>query len=456
MLDRIRRTIERYDMFRPGMKVGVAVSGGADSVCLLHILLEFDLQLHVLHLNHNLRGDESRADADFVGQLAGRLGLPCTVRGADFATITGNLEQTAREARLAFYREAIVTRMAERVALGHTRSDQAETVLFRFLRGSGTAGLAGIRPVTADGLIRPLLDVDRSEVVRYLRDRGIPWRDDVTNSSRQFARNRIRHNLLPDLELKWNPAIRETLAHTADWALAEEVFWEEELNRIWNQWFPELNGFVSLRCQELLELPLAVGRRVVRRAIERSKGDLRGVDFSHIAAVLALASRSQGHGRVQMPGLEVLRSFDWLRFAIPAPRPDGYRLAAAVPGEVQIPGAGLSICLELIENPETMGPSNSVYNNSAMGGLEWSRLSGSLALRNWRPGDHYRPAGSTGEEKIKTLFQDARIPLWERKQWPVLVDGELIVWVRRFGPAAAVAANSGSRSILRVREVETN
>ncbi len=160
-------------MFQPGNKVGVAVSGGADSVCLLHVLREFDLRLHVLHLNHNLRGDESRDDAEFVRQLAGALQLPCTIREANFADSFGNLEQDAREARLGFFREVISSGLVDRVALGHTRSDQAETVLFRFLRGSGTAGLAGIRPVTADGIVRPLFDVERAEVEGFLRDRGI-------------------------------------------------------------------------------------------------------------------------------------------------------------------------------------------------------------------------------------------------------------------------------------------
>jgi len=146
MVSRIERTIERYHMFQPGQSVGVAVSGGADSVCLLHVLLElaprWDLRLSVLHLDHGLRGEESRGDARFVRELAGRLGLPVCIREVQVAAAPDNLEQAARKARLAFFRERIASGAVERVALGHTRSDQAETVLFRFLRGSGTAGLA--------------------------------------------------------------------------------------------------------------------------------------------------------------------------------------------------------------------------------------------------------------------------------------------------------------------------
>lgn len=442
-------------MFRPGMKVGVAVSGGADSVCLLHVLRELDLRLHVLHLNHNLRGEESRVDADFVGQLAASLDIPCTIHEADFSGSHGNLEQAARDARLALFRQAIADGLVERVAVGHTRSDQAETVLFRFLRGSGTAGLAGIRPVTADGVVRPLIEIDREEIRRYLRGRAIAWREDASNGSGQFARNRIRHGLLPQLEHDWNPALGEILAHTAEWAQAEESYWDGALTSIWPGVAKEQNGFVLLSCPALVRLPQAVSRRVIRQAVARAKGDLRGVDFHHVAAVLDMAAGQSGHGRVQMPALAVVRSFDWLRFAPPVPRPESYRLPAQVPGQLRIPGCSLVLCLELIEKPETLDPSVYVYNE-VMGSLEWPRLSTFLEVRNWQPGDRYRPAGSTGEQKIKTLFQHARIPLWERVHWPVLVDGESIVWARRFGAAAGFAANSGSRSILRIREMETH
>ncbi len=226
----IRRTIERYRMLEPGQRVGVAVSGGADSVCLLYALLELGgLELSVLHVDHGLRGEESRGDAAFVRELAAGLGLPFCLREIDLPA--GNLEQEARKARLSFFREHLAQGHADRVALGHTRRDQAETVLFRILRGAGTAGLAGIRPVTAGGLVRPLIDVERAEVEEFLRGRGIAWREDSTNAAPDFARNRIRHRLLPQLAADWNPGIVETLARTAEFAQAEEAYWEAEIGR---------------------------------------------------------------------------------------------------------------------------------------------------------------------------------------------------------------------------------
>jgi tRNA(Ile)-lysidine synthase len=448
LLQRVAATIDRYGMLEPGQSVGVAVSGGADSVCLLHVLMLLGkFRLHVLHLNHNLRGEESRGDAEFVRQLAGELGLPVTIEDARLAG--GNLEQAAREARLAFFRSAPV----DRIALGHTLSDQAETVLFRFLRGSGTAGLAGIRPVTSDGMVRPLLEVERSDVERFLRERSLPWREDSTNAGRQFARNRIRHDLMPLLQREWNPAIAHSLSQTARWAQGEEAYWEQELERLSENRLIEKDAAILVDCARIAALPVAAARRLIRRAMERACGSLRGIDFAHVEAVLALALRPQGYGHAAVPGLEVVRSCEWVRLArrTAAGRGSSYSIPAAIPGTLRLPGTPRGISLELIEKSETFETPESVYNGE-MGCLDWPSLSGSLEFRNWMPGDRYQPIGSNRVEKIKTLFQRARIPIWERRGWPVLWDGPAIVWARRFGPSAQAAAHSTSTVILQIRD----
>ena len=454
MLDRILATIARYRMFSKGQRIGVAVSGGADSVCLLHVLVElagrWHLALHVLHVNHALRGAESHQDAESVAALAARLGLPCTLRDAPVPGHSDNLEQAARKLRLAFFRETIAGGAVDRVALGHTRSDQAETVLFRFLRGSGGAGLAAIRPVTADSLVRPLIDIDREEARAWLGERNIPWREDSSNASLEFARNRIRHHLLPQLAREWNPAITETLSQTADWALAEEDWWRTEIDRLAAEHLSHADGGVLLRTEALASLPLAAARRLVRRAMELAKGDLRAIDFGHVARVLQLACGPEG-GWAQAPGLDICRSFNWIRFAPPA-HDTPYRLPITVPATVRVPGTDLAISLELIEKPETSPTGESVYND-VVGCLDWNRLSGALELRNWQPGDRYQPQGASGEEKVTDLFQEARIPLWKRAQWPIISDGSGIVWSRRFGSAASCAAAPGCSMILRVEEV---
>jgi tRNA(Ile)-lysidine synthase len=462
MIEQVAKTITRYSMFQPGQRVGVAISGGADSVCLLYVLRElaphWNLRLAVLHLDHQLRGEESRQDAAFVRALAAMLDLPFELQETDVAAWcreTGeNLEQAARAARLEFFRRLTQSGVVDRMATGHTRSDQAETVLFRFLRGSGTAGLAGIRPVTDDGVVRPLLEIDRAEIERYLRERGIAWRNDATNASTAFARNRIRHELLPQLTRDWNPAMAETLAHTADWAQAEEAYWESELARLSPVHLISQPAAILIQTDPLAALPLAVARRLVRHAIEMAKGDLRGIGFEHLSDILELAASAEGHGRVQIPGLDIFRSFGWLRIAPPGVdnlHNRNYRLPLPVPGAVALPGGKVVVHTELFENTNVTETSDAVYNG-CVGLLDWNRISGSLEVRNWRPGDQYQPVGHAGAEKIKVLFQESRVPLWERRHWPVITMGEAILWVRRFGPAAGFAAKPGTSSVLGIRE----
>lgn len=441
-------------MVAPGQHVGVAVSGGVDSVCLLHLLRELSVgPLTVLHLDHQLRGEESRRDAEFVAAMAAQMGLPLIAHAAELSA--GNLEEAGREARLAFFRHAISSGAVDKVATGHTKSDQAETVLFRILRGAGTLGLAAIRPATSDGLIRPLIDIDRQEVRRYLAGRGVEWREDSTNAGRQFARSRIRHELLPQLEREWNPGVIDALARTADCALAEEEYWRTELDRLEGRALTVDRGAVLLDTGVLCDLPLAVARRLVRRAVERTKGDVRGVGFNHIDDVVRLAGSDRGTGRIALPGFGVLRSFGTLRFSA---RGDSsaaapFRIGAPVPGFIPIPGTGRAICLELIEKTTGFDDPEYVYNGG-MGRVNWDRVSNSLVLRSWMPGDRYQPFQSAHISKLKTLFQHARIPSWDRSNWPVLASGDAIVWTRRFGTAAAFAAGPATRTILTVRETD--
>jgi tRNA(Ile)-lysidine synthase len=441
----VLKTILRYNMFKPGDRVGVAVSGGADSVYLLHALAalapRWGLALCVIHLDHGLRGEESRADARFVAGLACRLGMPAHLAERDVGRIHsesgGNLEQTARIARRTYCQEIFERQSLDRIATGHTRSDQAETVLFRFLRGSGTAGLAAIRPVTSNGFVRPLIEIERSAIECWLREHGVEWREDSSNLSPDFARNRIRHTLLPQLIRDWNPALVENLAHTARWAQDEESYWKAEIGRL-------APGPV-LDISRLRAVPPAVQRRLIRSAMEQVKGDLLGIGFAHVEQVLEMAAATKGHGHLHLPGLDAVRSFGWIRFAARKSRSAerAFCVPVTIPGRFPIPHQDRVLALDLIEA--------GAYDGSVPG-LDRDRVSDGLELRNWRPGDRYRPLGRARPEKVKFLFQEARIPLWDRRNWPVLSSAGHIVWARRFGPALEYAATSASRSIVRIRE----
>lgn len=406
-------------MLPPGARVIVAVSGGADSVCLLHVLKE--LAPHsvagVAHFNHKWRPGASDEDERFVAQLA----QPLPFFRAEASPARGNLEQNARRARMAFFSSLGTT-----VALGHTRDDQAETVLFRFLRGSGLAGLSGIAP-TADGIIRPLLEITRKEVEEYLHSRNIPWREDATNTDLTFARNRIRHELLPQLSRDWNPKITDALANLADLAHEEENYWQHEIDQIDLIRTPTS---IELSVGILTALPRAAARRLIRRAIFLGKGDLRQIDFHHIEAVLNLRRQ------IRLPGLTVTRSFDWIRFA-PSDPPHPTPVRITPPGKFLSPDGQTQICVDIAQS-----------DPCASLDVEACQVCSPLELRGWRPGDHYRPQGQSRDRKIREMFQKARIPSWRRASWPILTSGDKILWARQFGVAEDVPS-----TMLRIREV---
>ena len=451
MLDRVLETIRRHNMFGPEHTVGVAVSGGADSVCLLHVLKESGFRLAVIHLNHKLRGPESDADAAFVGELAASLDLPLHQRDADIASAAGNLEAAGRSARHGFFSDLLKAGQVDRIATGHTRSDQAETVLFRLLRGAGTAGLTGILPSTSEGITRPLIDCTRDEVRAFLRERGWAWREDATNQDRNFVRNRIRHDLLPLLREQFSPAVEHILAATAITARAEEDYWSAETRRLGERLFSHEDGGIILRADDIVALHPAVARRVVRRAISEVKGCLTGIDLSHVEAILALTRQGEGHGRTQAPGIDVIRSYEWLRIAEPrkGSRFEGdYSVPVALqPGDPPLVHG--AICLLVLDLPE---PADVQARYNLVSELDWDLLRHApLELRNWHPGDTFQPPGRP-LEKIKSLFLEARIPLWRRHAWPVLTCGMQIVWSRGFGVAPGYERTKNTRRVLRVDE----
>ena len=454
VLERVRKTITRYNMLPRGGRVAVAVSGGPDSVCLLHVLRElapaFEVSLSVAHLNHKLRGSESDDDERFVAELAAGLGLPFYGAGADIASVHDNLEQAGRHARQAFFGGL----NADRIALGHTRDDQAETVLFRLLRGSGLRGLAGIYPVT-DGAggrpsyIRPLIEATRAEVVEFLHERAIPWREDSSNLDFRFARNRIRGSLLPELARDWNPRIGESLSQLASLAHDEERWWRcyiDDLSR--GILFPRAGG-IELRASALAEFAPAVGRRLIRQAIARAKGDLRGLEYGHVERVLSLAVQAEGDGRVSLPGIDVRRSFDWIRMAREDCQFELLSTRLAIPGVYAL-ADGDSLHLEI--TPRALVSKKGATLKTAE--LSLRRLPPILELRGWKPGDHYRPKGQDRDLKIKEMFRAGRVPSWSRPSWPIISSGDTILWARKFGAAAEFAASREPGQVLRVWEAE--
>jgi tRNA(Ile)-lysidine synthase len=452
VLDNIRR--ER--LLHAGNRVGVAVSGGADSVALLRIMLELrpelGLVLAVVHFNHQLRGEESDADEQFVTQLAHQHKLALFAGTGDVAAHARShhlsTEAAARQLRYEYFRQLFDENKLNRIATGHTLDDQAETVLLRIVRGAGTRGLAGIYPrlsfdASAFSIIRPLLKTRRKFLEDYLKEISQDWREDSSNRDLRHARNRVRHGIVPRLERTLNPAVRETLAETADIARAEEEYWRVEVARaLPDVWHTER---LTLKPAELATLPLALRRRVVRAAAESLGLNL---EFRHVEEILELDQR--GPRSAMLPEGWLLSVINLgLQFAPPsliATANSDYAHKLAIPGTTHVPEAG--VCFEVARVP---GSAMAGYNPDHM--LDPALLRQELTVRNWRAGDRYWPAHSKAPRKIKELLQERKLAGTERKLWPVVVSGQEIVWVRGFPTPARLRPGDGDHEALVIREL---
>ncbi len=363
LIDKVRKTVEKYRMLRRGCKVVVAVSGGPDSVVLVDLLCslrkEYDLTLWIAHLDHGIRGQESEDDALFVRGLAKKLGLGITVQEIDVPTLSKSeglsLEEGARFARYRFLSEVARSLGARRVATGHTAEDQAETVLMRLIRGSGTEGLGGMAPARELGngvkIIRPLIEVWRKDVERYLSQRGLEFKQDRSNWDPSILRNKVRLNLIPYLAKGYNPKIKDVLVRVGEILRCDYDYLGQAIEAAFLDLAKMDNGRVILSTKRLSRYPLAARRGILRRSIKEVKGDLKRISFKNWEDLDNLVGRLDGNSSLDLSGgLKVERSYDKLIIhkadSSPAPKAFEYRLK--VPGSAEIPEAGMKIETELL------------------------------------------------------------------------------------------------------------
>jgi len=474
------RAIRDHRMIFAGDRVGVAVSGGADSLALLRLFEdlrgELGISLCVAHLNHGLRGDAADSDETFVGGLARELDVPFLAAREDVAALARrnhwNLEDAGRRARYAFFEKLVRDGRCTKIAVAHTADDQAETLLARLIRGTGSRGLVGIHRVRG-AVIRPLLDARREELREYLRARGQTWREDASNEDTTRLRARVRQQLLPLIERDFAPAIVERLTNLAEIQSGEEAFWnalvEERLAAIQGK----AGGAVSVEIEELLaplpqlagkqDASLALSRRVILALLRQAARGESDFDAKHVQQVLHLASKSQSGRRIELPhGVRVVRVFERLEF-VPreASEPASSGLAArsrvrpfeyvvALPdsgaAEIEVPELRARFYLKAIDWPST--PRDTKQETEA---LDADRLTPPLVLRNWRPGDACHFAGKRQAQKLKQLFAEGRISLSDRKNWPVLTSTGRVAWVRGWPPAADFSARKETRRGILVR-----
>ena len=475
LAQRVRQSLEREALFPPRARVLVACSGGGDSVALGAVLCELTPAASwsvagLLHVNHRLRGTASDEDEAFCRGVAATLGVPITVERVDVAARARaervSIEAAGHRVRYALFERAVREGRADVVATGHTRDDQAETVLLRLIRGAGPAGLAGIRP-RIGAVVRPLLDVRRDELRGYLRLRGLPHREDPSNRDEGILRNRVRHRLIPFLADHFSPAVTDALARDAsiarddaDWldqaanaAAAEIVQHEEGALDAGGHFAGER---LEVDAARLAAVHPALARRVARRVLERAGG--RRVGFDHVERLRRLAE-VEGTAPVaaDFPGCRVERRGTVLGFMrgrgrpAPAAAAGGYAYPLAVPGEVEISEAGLRITAEHGDRPARL-----VARGGAVA-LPAARITAPLTVRSRRPGDVFRPLGLGGRrKKLQDFFVDRKVPRDRRAGVPLVVDDRLgIVWIAGHGLGEGARMIGADEGVIILKIVKT-
>jgi tRNA(Ile)-lysidine synthase len=423
-----RQEVIARKLVEPGDHILLAYSGGPDSTCLLSLLQalreEIPFSLSLAHLNHGLRPAAAEDEA-FVRQMAQRFSLPLVIRRVKVRSYARrhrlNLEEAGRQLRYTFLEETRQKLRATKIATGHTMDDQAETFLLRLFRGSGPRGLAGIYPQTETKVIRPLLGLRRHQVETYLKETGLPFCLDESNLDRRYRRNRLRLELIPLLEKRFDPKVVDHLARAADILRAEEEFLnqieEQEAARVMR----EEGEVVLLDSQALSELHLALARRLVRRFLAKLRGDLREVNFREVEAIRRLEPGQEIHLRRRIKlvrlGSHILEKKtlnQWRR----------YQLLWDGKGVVTIPGLGLKFSGRIVKGSE-LPP----FNDTERACLRADLLRWPLLLRPRQPGDSYQPFGATKPRKLKEIMSDRRLPASLRPFLPVFLSGKHIIWV---------------------------
>ena len=430
---RLLRTVRTHRMVSQGGRVLVALSGGADSIAMLHLLREVEKTgaltvAGVAHMNHKLRPGSAEEDELFCREVAAALDLPIEVDRADvraLAALEGrSLEDAARAARYAFLERAADALGAEAIAVGHSIEDQAETFLLRLLRGAGPRGLAGIRP-KAGRVIRPLIDISRQELRDYVTERQLAFREDESNADLSIARNAIRHRLLPLLQ-QFSPSVADVLAREADIAREDEDFLHRIAIDLASSIVLGTEHGIEMEIESVRVLHPALASRVVREALDRAApGQFFGRD--HIRATLGLMDASvNGAGNaLSLPGLTVRREGGRLVFGAPSPVAfsNSFEFPLSIPGEVALSGWTVSAHAE----GEAV---DRVFSHTAVsvatGGLKLP-----LAVRSRKPGDRFRPLGMGGQgRKLQDFLVDRKVSRSERDTLPLVVDSDdRIVWV---------------------------
>jgi tRNA(Ile)-lysidine synthase len=430
LIEKVLHTIQKYSMLSHGDRLLAGLSGGPDSVCLLTVLErlkpEFDLHLSAVYVDHGLRPEETPHEIEFCKDLCGSFDISFSIKHVDVKSVVKkgvNKQEAARELRYNAFNETAYEVNANRIALGHNADDHAETILMRLFRGTGPYGLSGIPPVRKN-IIRPLIEIERTEIERFLENEGIAFIIDSSNLGEEYSRNKIRHSIMPVIK-KMNRDFVKTISRTSEIFREEERYFEILVTKILMKMITrKTDKSIELFLAPMVAMDTVLLRRVLRRAIDETKG-LRGISLIHIEDIMELIKSGKSGDRVYLPGdMRAIKSYATLFITSEKPhRLDTYTLES--PGETVLKESSMVLVSKIINIDDIAD----YGNGKTAAALDADKLSFPLTIRARMPGDYFYPAGFGKRKKVQDYFVDGKIPRDERDSTPLLINNNEIVWV---------------------------
>ena len=434
MVEEVKQFAKQYKMLEQHDRVIVGVSGGADSVCLLFVLLamqqELNLDLYVIHVNHGLRGLAAKQDENFVIDLCKKKGLPYEVYQVDVIDYVKNNgaseEEAARILRYDSFWKAYRKYSCNKIAIAHNMNDQAETMMFHMFRGSGMKGLSGIAPVR-EPFIRPLLCVRREEIEQYLTEQKQRYCTDMSNFKEEYSRNKIRLKMLPYVERELNSKAIENMSRCANMLRETERYLERTANQVFDRIVKEQNRQYSFSVEEFLKEDVVIQKRLIRIIFQKINEKLKDFEEKHVLQVIGLVEKTVGKS-VDLPyGLEASRTYQSIEVRKKgiSRKVEELHVRVEGPGTYYIPVLGQNVRIS-----EMMYKKNMIIpKNSYTKWFDYDKIKNTIFIRNRMEGDYFQMNSSGGNKKLKSFFIDEKIPKEERNQIPLLCDGNHVIWI---------------------------
>lgn len=457
LVEKMLATISNYQMIECGQTILVGVSGGHDSVVLLHALASISsslsIKLHAAHLNHSFRGEESDGDAEYVKELSEQLGIGFTIEKIDVPQYSKDMrlshEEAARIIRYEFLTKTASSIGANKIALAHTADDQIETSLINYIRGTGIDGLAGIPPVR-NQIIRPLIDVRRKDIIKYIKQTGLAPRQDSSNLVPVYTRNRIRLELLPYLRKYFRSDIDESILHLTELSKEDSAYLNLEAEKALADIVIESSkNSVILDHNKFLEYPLSIQRRILRMSIRKIKGNIKDIGYIHIHNIIKLIGENKNFILNLPDNIDVEKIYDKLIVGISNDKQKeiSYSHEIKIPGVIEITELGLIVQSAVIDRDG----STEISRNLDCITIDINKINPPLVVRNWLPGDRIQPLGMSGSKKLQDVFSDKKIPMSNRKHIPVVADQSGVIWVAGIIMADFVKVTNSTKKYLQIR-----